>query len=75
VADDQVTAPRAAAPKRVATSAPARKPSKPYKANVRIEYPTDTGTVEVLPGEMAQDIPRSTVKPWLAQGIIEEVTN
>ena len=57
-------------------SKPGRKPNdRPFKANVRIEYPTDSGMVEVLPGEIASGIPSDTIKPWLAQGIIEEVSN
>ena len=55
---------------------PGRKPNdRPFKVNVRIEYPTDSGMTEVLPGEIASGIPSDTIKPWLAQGIIEEVTN
>lgn len=53
-----------------------RKPNdRSFKVNVRIEYPTDSGMTEVLPGEIASGIPSNTIKPWLAQGIIEEVTN
>ena len=53
-----------------------RKPNdRPFKVNVRIEYPTDSGMTEALPGEIASGIPSDTIKPWLAQGIIEEVTN
>lgn len=59
-----------------ARSKPGRKPNdRPFKANVRIEFPTDNGMVEVLPGEVATGIPSDTIKPWLEQGIIEEVSN
>ena len=55
---------------------PGRKSSdRPFRATVRIEYPTDAGMIAVLPGEVATGIPSDTIKPWLAQGIIEEVTN
>ena len=55
---------------------PGRKPNdRPFRVMVRIEYPTDSGMTEVLPGEIASGIPSDTIKPWLAQGIIEEVTN
>ena len=47
---------------------------RPFRATVRIEYPSANGMVEVLPGEVASDIPSDTIKPWLAQGIIEEVS-
>ena len=64
--------PPAAPPK----AKPGRKPNdRPFRAIVRIEYPTDAGMIAVLPGEVASNIPSDTIKPWLAQGIIEEVTN
>ncbi len=59
-----------------ARSKPGRKPNdRPFKVNVRIEFPTDSGMVEVLPGEITSGIPSDTIKPWLEQGIIEEVSN
>ena len=75
----EVKAARPAAPTRAPAPPQAklgRKPNdRPFKVNVRIEYPTDSGMTEVLPGEIASGIPSDTIKPWLDQGIIEEVTN
>ena len=54
---------------------PGRKTNdRPFRATVRIEYPSANGMVEVLPGEVASGIPSDTIKSWLAQGIIEEVS-
>ena len=70
---ENLSAPRAPAPPQAKLG---RKPNdRPFKVNVRIEYPTDSGMTEVLPGEIASGIPSDTIKPWLDQGIIEEVTN
>ena len=67
---------KAAPPPAPPKAKPGRKPNdRPFRAIVRIEYPTDAGMIAVLPGEVATGIPSDTIKPWLAQGIIEEVTN
>ena len=53
---------------------PGRKTNdRPFRAIVRIEYPSANGLIEVLPGEVASGIPSDTIKQWLTQGIIEEV--
>lgn len=50
--------------------------SRTYRATVNIEYPTADGHYAyVLAGELAENVPSDTVKPWLAQGILEEVTD
>ncbi len=48
--------------------------SRSYRATVNIEYPTSDGHyVHVAAGELAENVPSDTVKPWLDQGILEEV--
>jgi len=54
-------------------SSKASRSSKAYRATVNIEYPTrDGGYVYVAAGEIASEIPTSTLRAWIEQGILEE---